>query len=363
MARPRPEAVVVGAGIAGLLTGQALSRHGFKVRLLERERELRTEGAGLSLWPNAVRALEALRCGDVLRDCGHVLEDGVTLTPSGKVIARAPLDLLAKRHGPLYSVHRGDLLEALAARAGIPIEFGAAVSCEDGALRLGGQTLEAELIVGADGIGSVVREAVCPGTVARPAGYGAWRGVAHTGERAPARVSETLGRGRRFGLVPLSGERTYWFAVAEEGAAADLEQIFAGWHEPIAEVLAATPASDRSYLDLADLPRLPRWHKGRVVLVGDAAHAMTPNMGQGAAQAMLDVASFMGELGLRPTEAAAAAYERSRKKVAERVVRQSRAMGRVAQLSNPLGTRLRDALVSRVPPRIMAGQMGRVLEA
>jgi 2-polyprenyl-6-methoxyphenol hydroxylase-like FAD-dependent oxidoreductase len=360
----RRVAIVVGAGIAGLAMAHGLTRLGYRVRILEREAELRTEGAGLSLWPNAVRAMRELRCEDVLLDCSCQIAEGATLKPSGKVIASAPLDLIEQRYGPLHTVHRGDLLEALVAHAGVPIEFGAAVSCVDGTLLLGEEILSADLIVGADGIASTVREAVSPGVEPRPAGYGAWRGIAPLGGVAPAGASETLGRGRRFGLVPLSGERTYWFAVLEEDAAtAELEGEFADWHEPIGTLLAATPPSRRFYLDLADLPRLPRWHRGHTVLLGDAAHAMTPNLGQGAAQALIDVATLVRELRSGPLEEALTAYERQRKRPAERIVRQSRAVGRMAQLSNPLSARIRDAISSRAPSAIVARQMGRVLDA
>jgi 2-polyprenyl-6-methoxyphenol hydroxylase-like FAD-dependent oxidoreductase len=356
------KAVIVGAGIAGLAAAKALGDLGFAVRVLEREPGLRTEGAGLSLWPNAVRALEALGLGDVLDGCGHVLATGATLHPDGETISTAPLDRIAARFGPLVSVHRGELLAALRDRVEAPVDFGIDVSCSAGVFRADGEPIEADVVVGADGIRSAVRELVAPGVEPRSAGQGAWRGVTHTGNLAPQGASETLGRGKRFGLVALEGERTYWFAVlADGGADAELERAFAGWHEPIAAVLAATPAGERSYLDLRDLPPLPRWHRDHHVLVGDAAHAMTPNMGQGAAQALLDVATLRDELAAKPPAEAFHAYERARKRPAERVVRQSRTIGRIAQTANPLAARLRDTLARRMPPALMAHQMGRVL--
>jgi 2-polyprenyl-6-methoxyphenol hydroxylase-like FAD-dependent oxidoreductase len=356
-------ATVVGAGIAGLAAAKALADLDYEVRVLERERKLRTEGAGLSLWPNAVRALQEIGLGDVVEGSGQVLATGATLRPDGETIAMAPLDRIAARFGPLLSVHRGELLAALRERVKAPIEFGADVCVMDGVLSLGGEPLAANLILGTDGIRSAVRELVAPGVAPRPAGYSAWRGVAHTGGLTPAGALETLGRGRRFGLVPLSGERTYWFAVlADGGAHADLEAAFEGWHEPIAAVLAATPASERSYLELCDLRPLPRWHSGSHVLLGDAAHGMTPNLGQGAAQALLDVAALAREFAAnRPLADALRAYERARKRPAERIVRQSRAMGRIAQTTNPLAARLRDTLARHTPAALMTHQIGRTL--
>ena len=280
---PSPgRAVIVGAGIAGLATGHALRALGYEVRVLEREPNLRAEGAGLTLWPNALRALRALGLEEAVSRCTRVLEEAVTMTPEGRVLSRLPMDRLRQRYGPLVSVYRPELLAGLRDSHGAPIEFSSEVDATEGRLLVHGEPVEADLIVGADGINSVVRRLLAPEAVSRPAGYGAWRGVAATGSATPGVASETMGRGRRFGLVPLSGERTYWFAVlGRDGGDADLAREFAGWHEPIAELLDAAPVGERSYLPLADLPILPRWHRGNVVLVGDAAHAMTPNLGQG----------------------------------------------------------------------------------
>jgi 2-polyprenyl-6-methoxyphenol hydroxylase-like FAD-dependent oxidoreductase len=354
--------VIVGAGIAGLSAAYALDRLGYEVRVLERDSVLRTEGAGLSLWPNATRALRELDLEGTLGECAHVVGDGVTLTPAGETIGRAPLDRITKRFGPLLSVHRGEFLAALRERLEVPVEFGIEVRCAAGALYAGDEQVEADLVIGADGVGSAVRELIAPGRVPRPAGQGAWRGIARLPGVGLRGASEALGPGKRFGLVPLGDERIYWFGVlAGDGAGADLENAFAGWHEPIASVLAATPSSARSYLPLGDLSPLPRWHRDGAVLVGDAAHAMTPNLGQGAAQALLDVAILGRELRERPPEAALAAYESARKRRAERVVRRSRAVGRVGQMTNPFAVGLRNAVIRRTPPVLVARQMEGVL--
>jgi 2-polyprenyl-6-methoxyphenol hydroxylase-like FAD-dependent oxidoreductase len=306
--------------------------------------------------------LRELGLGDAVEAIGQPVEEGVTLTPAGVMIARAPLDRLRRRFGPLLSFHRDELLTVLAEQTSVPIRFGAEVRVEDRLTWWSEEALHPDLLIGADGIGSVVRELVAPGTRARPAGYGAWRGIATgvgVGER---RVSETLGPGRRFGIVPLSGERTYWFATLS-GATGneDLEGLFASWHEPIAGLIAATPPAEVSFLQLGDLPRLHRWCENGVALVGDAAHAMTPNLGQGAAQALLDVAVLRRELSEQTQTQGLRAYEKSRKATAEQIVRRSRAIGRVGQLSHPLTMRARDALAGMVPQTLMAREMGKVV--
>ena len=362
VARPG-RAVVVGAGIAGLATGHSLRKLGYEVRLLERETQLRAEGAGLTLWPNALRALSALGLEEAVSRYARVLEDAVTMTPDGSVLSRLPMDKLRRRFGPLVSVYRPELLGTLRDSYAAPVEFSSEVDAAGSRLSVQGEPIEADLIVGADGINSVVRRLLAPEIVSRPAGYGAWRGVAATGSATPSVASETIGPGKRFGLVPLTGERTYWFAVLGlDGGGADLVRAFEGWHEPIPDVLAAPAIGERSYLPLADLPALPRWHRGNVVLVGDAAHAMTPNLGQGAAQALEDVASLARHLEHEPPAQALAAYVDQRKRRAELIVARSRAFGRLAQASGAVGVRLRTALLRRTPQAIVWRQLASVME-
>lgn len=353
---------MVGAGIAGLAAARALEDLGYRVRVLEREDNLRAEGAGISLWPNAVRALRLLGLGDVLDRCGHTLKDAVTLAPDGKVIATVPLRRIEARFGPVVSADRGELLAALRASFDGEVEYGVRVQARDGRLWASESPIEADLIVGADGIGSVTRKLVTGNMMVRPAGYGAWRGIAVTGQLTPDMASETIGRGKRFGLVPLTNERTYWFAVTTSGEKADLVREFSGWHEPITAVLEATPQSSCSFLSLADMPRLSRWHHKEMVLIGDAAHAMTPNLGQGAAQALQDVAVLVRWLQRESPAVALAGYAKERKRRCERVVARSRAVGRLAQASHPLAARFRDTSARLMPDAALVLQFAAVLK-
>lgn len=146
------------------------------------------------------------------------------------------------------------------------------------------------------------------------------------------------------------------------GNQAGLTREFADWHHPIGDLLEATPASARSYLPITYLPRLPRWHCEQTVLVGDAAHAMTPNLGQGAAQALQDVASLIYHLKAQPAlDTALASYIEERKRSAERVAARSNTAGQIAQASNPLVAKLRDVFASRLPESIVAHQFAAIL--
>jgi 2-polyprenyl-6-methoxyphenol hydroxylase-like FAD-dependent oxidoreductase len=308
-------------------------------------------------------ALRALGLEQAVAPCAHVVPEALTLAPGGRPLARMPLARIEQRFGHLVSVDRGELLSALAAGIRDLIEFATPTSVRDGRLWAGGEHVEADLVVGADGIGSVTRELVAGAVRSRPAGYAAWRGIAATGAITPHAASETMGRGKRFGLVPLQGQRTYWFAVISgDDGSVDLASEFAGWHEPVAAVLAATPPSRRTFLPIADLPRLRRWHDGATVLVGDAAHAMTPNLGQGAAQSLVDVATLAECLRREPVPSALAAYAAKRKRRCERVVARSRAVGKLAQASNPVSVRLRDTVSRLTPEALLERQLAGVLK-
>lgn len=290
------------------------------------------------------------------------IEDAVTLTPDGRVLATMPLRRLEKRFGPLMSADRGELLASLRTSFDGEIEYGVDVQAQDGRLWVDESPIEADVIVGADGIGSTTRKLVTGDVAARPAGYGAWRGIAGTGPLTPIAASETMGRGKRFGLIPLANGRTYWFAVTTSVEKTNLAREFSGWHEPITAVLEATPPSNRSFLPLADMPRLPRWHRKEMVLIGDAAHAMTPNLGQGAAQALQDVAVLAQWLGREPLAGALAGYAKERKRHCERIIARSRAVGALAQASHPFATQLRDTLARLTPDAVLVHQFAGILK-
>lgn len=359
-----PVATIVGAGVAGLATAVGLERLGWEVTVLERALAPRDDGAGLTLWPNAMQALETIGVADAVRSIGMTARRATIRSARGRTLAELPIAELTARYGPMIAVHRAELTRTFTEHLSVPVRYGSSVAVASGTLLVDRRALPGTLIVGADGIESAVREAVSGVVHPRPAGQFAARGVARTGSMTPAVTTEYWGRGLRFGLVPLRGELTYWFAATRARDAAEHPlETFAGWHHPVIEALTAPQVGTTPVLALQDLPALGTWHDGRsTVLVGDAAHAMTPNLGQGAAQALQDVAVLLDELGSAPVPEALAAYEHRRRPRAELVVARSRLAGRVAQAANPLTAHLRDALVRTTPARAMLRQFAAVLE-
>ena len=358
--------IVVGAGIAGLSAAIALRKTGNEVVVLERAPRIDPVGAGITLFANAMRALDRLGVGEAVAARGSAATRSAILTSDGRELTRVPPDLL---EGTI-ALHRSDLQAELAADAGevrLGVEVAAVEQGDDAVVAVasdGGEE-QGDLLVGADGLSSVVRRAVADPPI-RYAGYTAWRGVSSVPVE-PGRLTESWGVGERFGLVDIGRGRTYWFATKNApegepdepgGRRAEIQRRFSGWHEPIAAVVEGADESAVLRNDVYYLEPLARWIDGRVVLVGDAAHATTPGIGQGAAQAIEDAVVLTDRLaGGDDLSAALGEYEAIRRPRADAVLKMSRRVDKAAQLANPLGWRLRNALVRWQPERAQRRQL------
>jgi 2-polyprenyl-6-methoxyphenol hydroxylase-like FAD-dependent oxidoreductase len=308
----RARAVVIGAGIGGLAVAAGLCSAGWDVTACERAASLEPIGAGLALAPNGLRALDPIGVGDALRALAVPQELGIRRSDGRWLVRSTTGHMISDRFGdPVILLPRAAVMDALAARVpdGVLSLATEVTSVEPGgtartrtmaAARVATSAgeLEADLVVAADGIGSGVRPVLFPGHPGlRYAGFTTWRLL--TGPvNAPVPMAESWGRGTVFGVMPLSGGRVYCYAAAPAppGARADdelaeLVRLFGTWHEPIPDLLAMARRADVLRHDVAELAApLPSFHRGRVALLGDAAHPMTPNLGQGACQALEDAA-------------------------------------------------------------------------
>lgn len=364
---------VVGAGIGGLVAAAGLQADGHEVLVYERREDAGAIGAGLTLFPNAFAALDAIGLGDPVRE---ISSDELSRLRSGH---RRPsgvwlLTLPATGAPAVRSLHRADLHRTLAERlAAGSLRTGCPVAvAPDGAplLRVGDEQERFELVIAADGIRSEARTRWGLDRGLRSAGYTAWRGVTGPLPRPLEAAGESWGAGARFGIVPLPGGRVYWFATRSMPAGAPdpdphgtLRELFGRWHAPIDELLAATPAEAVLRHDIFDLAAIPpSFVHGRGVLLGDAAHAMTPDLGQGAGQAVEDAAALVLLLrGCRPEglRAALERYDRLRRRRAAELWRRSRLAGRIGQARGPARL-LRDAALRAVPGSFLAASMTRL---
>ena len=231
-----------------------------------------------------------------------------------------------------------------------------------------GREVSGDVLIGADGLRSVVRETLFGNARPNYAGYTTWRAIVPF-DIARLSPGETWGRGKRFGQWGMVHDRAYWYAtqtVSEgqgdppQGRKHGLLDLFRGWHAPIEELIEATDESAILHNDVYDRPALSRWSVGRATLLGDAAHPMTPDMGQGACQAIEDAVILADCLRANPDiPQALRDYEARRIPRTSRVVRESRRAGWIAQWSNPLACRFRATLLrSRYVAREQAKQLG-----
>ncbi|MGK3089291.1 FAD-dependent oxidoreductase [Streptomyces sp. WAC01490] len=348
-------ATVVGAGIGGLATAIGLRRAGWSVTVLERRTELERYGAAFGIRPTAQAALDRLGVGAALRDHAVPYRDARIRTPDGRVLARLPLERIEEKAGrPELLISRPYLVDALLAGldafGDVPVKLGETVT-EVSALAAG-----SDLVVGADGIRSAVRTArFGDRSGPREVGTVAWIGIA--GFESPVH-GETWGSGRFFGLTPVEPGRTNWYATVPEATTADeLRASFAGWHDPIPRILDATDPDTWIRYEMRHLyPALPSFVSGdasvgHVALVGDAAHAMTPNLGQGACTAILDADALARAVAVAPPgpaglAAALRAYDRERRRSAQRTAFASLTLHRFMSTER---TRLRNGAVRLLP--------------
>ena len=358
-----PRAVVVGGGIGGLAAGVALRRAGWDVAVFERAPELREAGAGITLWTNAVKVLRRIGAGPAVEAAAHPIARSEVRDWRGRLINTIDFAAMSARLGaPTVGVHRADLQAALADVLGRdhlrlgkecvgyePDAAGVTARFADGSAEPG------DVLIGADGLKSAVRRQLLGDEPLRYAGYTAWRGVGVI-DRPELPLGLTIlamGRGSQVGALPIGKGRTYWFATANVPAGGDgpgdhktdLLKRFADWWPLVPAVIEATPAEAILRNDISDRRPVRRWTDGRVALLGDAAHPTTPNMGQGACQAIESAAVLARHLdGAADLPAALAAYAESRFARTAMITNRSWTYGKVFALEAGWACWLRDRL-------------------
>ena len=374
---------IVGAGIGGLCAAVGLQRAGAQVTVFEKAAEVRADGSGLSIFANGLKALEFLGLGPQFASITDKQVEDLAAgqrRPDGRWIAQIPSDAV----GELRIVDRVDLhrilLNALdpgtvrtsaevtsaTVDGTVTIHLRTSATSSEPAQEI---TEDFDLIIGADGLHSQVREAIEPGIGAHYSGYSCWRGITDRPVDLGGGAGETVGRGLRFGIAPLRDGRVYWFAVAnmlQDACFADepsaVRDLFSGWHSPIAELIESTRSERIQRTAIQDLATpLASYRLGRIVLLGDAAHAMTPNLGQGGGQALEDAATLTALLA--PVIADATdiedrldRYDLLRRKRSQSIAAKSRLLGTIFQIQSPLLAGLRDTIFTAVPSRLTAAQ-------
>jgi len=373
-----PTIAIAGAGIGGLTLAIALRRRGVAVTVFERAAELKPVGAGIGLGSNAIVALERLDLRDAIVGAGAPVGSVAILDARGRTIG-GTLDVAALEReigAPVVALHRSRLHGVLLDAVGPDVvRLGCTVTrygLHDGGVEVetsNSEVLRADLLVGADGLHSSVRAQMIRDGHPIYSGYTSWRGVTPSGSvPRPSRMTESWGRGERFGIVDIGFGEIYWFAVANappNGIDTDVHRVllarFGGWHEPVAAIISATPAARILRTDICDREPIERWHQGSAALLGDAAHPMTPNLGQGAGQAIEDAIVLDQCLAHEPTiETALQRYEQRRAARANAFVLASRRSGAIAQWENAAAVWLRNTGVRLMPHSVTLAQARRI---
>jgi 2-polyprenyl-6-methoxyphenol hydroxylase-like FAD-dependent oxidoreductase len=369
---------IVGGGIGGLTLAIALQKKGFSVKVYENAPEIKPVGAGIVLAANALKAYRAIGIEKEIMSAGREMKCFRLQDQKGNTLSKTEVSKIVAQYGTVstLTLHRADLHQVLV-RNLQPDTLILGKCCQSFEEKQNGITLNfkdgtsalTDFVVAADGIHSIFRKKLCPEVKLRYSGYTCWRGITAT---LPVgfnfeEASESWGAGKRFGIVPLSNGRVYWFATVnapendqekDNLSVKDVETMFSEFHFPVKEIIANTNPVDMIKNDIIDIPPIKRFAFGRIVLLGDAAHATTPNLGQGACMAVEDAVVLANCLEISSEVVPAfQEYETRRVSRTTKIVNSSFQMGKVGQVANPLLVRLRDLAIRFTPESITDKQL------
>lgn len=364
--------IIIGGGIGGVTAAIALKQAGLDVTVYERAEELREVGSGLPLWTNALRALHVLGLTGELEKLGVQVSSMRVTTWKGDILTDTKNDKHLKTLGTItIVVHRAELLALLLKTLGednVRLGMTCTGFSQDAsgvtAQFANGQEVKGDVLIGADGIHSITRSQLFGLIKPKYVGYTCWRGLAHTSRTGLE--TWAWGKGCQFGITPMSQERAYWFVQkyapeGEEdkpgGRKDGILELFHEWHDPIPAIIEATAETDILRNDIYELQHLHQWSNGHVTLLGDAAHAMTPNLGMGACQAIEDAVALADSLKDTTNIAAALKnYEKRRVTRANRITRLAHFIGQAVQWENPILSVPRNIIIKITPVNMATKQ-------
>ncbi|WP_153797565.1 FAD-dependent monooxygenase [Foetidibacter luteolus] len=360
---------IAGAGIAGLTTAIALKNKGIETQIFEAAPAVKGIGAGLALAANAMQAFERLGIAEEVSRCGRMLPSFTIYDEKKKVINRTNSEAISKKYGAdNFTIHRAALYDLLYSKlnpqqvvinkklvAAEQLPNGIKLVFQDGSIHF------TDALIAADGIHSSIRKKLLPASAPRYAGYTCWRAVINNDFLNLTETSETWGLKGRFGIVPLL-DKVYWFACINAPYSSsrmkaftidDLQRHFKDFHEPIPAILQQTKNEHLIWNDIMDIRPIHQYAFGNILLIGDAAHATTPNLGQGACQAIEDAVILANELAANANiPEAFKQFEQRRLKRTHYITNTSWKIGKAAQTSNRLFAGIRNTLFRLLPQSV-----------
>lgn len=369
---------IIGAGIGGLTTAIALEKKGFKPRIYEQAKSLKVIGAGIILASNAMQVYRCLGLDESIKSEGIPLNALNITNEKLQLISKVDLTHFRNKYNlQSIAIHRAKLQQVLLEslkhtelhldhqlkqltkqNSGYKLEFE------------NGKSVNSKVVIGADGIHSKVRNALNPGSQIRDMNQVCWRGVTKFDLPKVYRneLNEAWGKGDRFAFVQFSPDEIYWYAVKsftngpEEFSKDKLGLYFQKYPTLIQEIIKKTAPETLHTTVMKDLKPIHTWHDAYSCLIGDAAHATTPNMGQGACQSIEDAYVLAESLSMQTAPEAFKSYEKIRMAKAHRVVNQSRQIGTMSHWKNPVAISLRNLVLKSIPQKVTISQLEDLFE-
>ena len=369
---------IIGAGIGGLTTAIALEKKGYKIRIFEQAEKIKPVGAGIILANNAMQVYEKLGLRKVIEENGNPITSLNITKRNLKTLSKIDLSYFEKKFKVKnIAIHRGILQQILIDKLSSTIvnlnyKLKKVIKNENGHLLEfeNGEKIQSTTLIAADGLNSKVRRNLFANNIIRNANQICWRGVTEFNlpEQYKNELNEAWGTSNRFGFVQIAENKVYWYALKsiiknkEEFNANEIEDYFCNYDPIIKNIISSTKKERINTAEISDLKPIYNWHKENVCLIGDAAHAMTPNMGQGACQAIEDAYILSECLAKYETNVAFKKFQELRIVKAHKIVKASWVVGKIAHLSNPILIGIRNLLIKLTPTSVNRKQTEQIFQ-
>lgn len=369
---------IIGAGIGGLTTAIALEQKGFNTRVFEQAENIKPVGAGIILANNAMQVFEKLGLREIIEKNGNSISSLNITKANLKTLSKLDLSYFEKKFNVKNTaIHRGVLQQILldhlnASSLNLNHKLKNITKNSNGHYLEfeNGEKIQSFILIGADGINSLVRHNLFLHNKIRNANQICWRGITEYSlpQKHQDELNEAWGKDDRFGFVQISKDKVYWYALKSfkknkaELTVKNIDGYFKNYHTVIKDIISATKTEQIYTSEISDLKPTHEWYKENVCLIGDAAHATTPNMGQGACQAIEDAHILAECLNRYDTNEAFKEFQRIRLPKAHQVVNASWKLGKMAHLSNPILIGIRNQLIQLVPASINRRQVVKIFQ-